>query len=82
MTTPSAIAMHPADSQQVFRTVLEALARPGMLLPRRPRQSRARHHVRAEDITEIAALSHAEVLRPIPARRFLEGNPETLSVAH
>src|SRR4030081_2207939 len=50
-----------------------------MLLPRRPPQSRARHHVRAEDITEIAALSHAEVLRPIPARRFLEGSPQTLS---
>src|SRR4030081_3785160 len=50
-----------------------------MLLPRRPPQSRARHHVRAEDITEIAALSHAEVLRPIPARRFLEESPETLS---
>lgn len=35
---PSATALHPVDSQQVFRAVLEALARPGtpMALPRGP----------------------------------------------
>jgi alpha-D-ribose 1-methylphosphonate 5-triphosphate synthase subunit PhnH len=38
VTAPSATALHPADSQQVFRTVLEALARPGtaMALPHGP----------------------------------------------
>ena len=38
MTTVFATALHPADSQQVFRAVLEALARPGtsMALPAGP----------------------------------------------
>lgn len=59
------------------------LARPGMALPRRPRQSRARPHVRVEDLTEIAALSHAEVLRPVPDRqRFFERILKRSPVAH
>jgi alpha-D-ribose 1-methylphosphonate 5-triphosphate synthase subunit PhnH len=38
MTAAIATALHPADSQQVFRAVLEALARPGtaMTLPAGP----------------------------------------------
>lgn len=38
MTTQTLTALHPADSQQIFRAVLEALARPGipMALPSRP----------------------------------------------
>lgn len=38
MTTQSLTALRPADSQQIFRAVLEALARPGipMALPSQP----------------------------------------------